>query len=129
MQLQNFAEFNLNAGRQAGDDLLALLSESLEQWRQDYPHALLGRRAGADFAVFVPCTDRNQANEVMQQAFSMLSVSALSQRNELSFHLGGVFLQGDQDDPIEAFSRADAALRQAQRQPKPRFQLYESCGD
>lgn len=129
MQLQNFAEFNLNAGRQAGDDLLALLSESLEQWRQDYPHALLGRRAGADFAVFVPCTDRNQANEVMQQAFSMLSVSALSQRNELSFHLGGVFLQGDQDDPIEAFSRADAALRQAQRQPTPRFQLYESCGD
>ncbi|KZZ10281.1 hypothetical protein A3746_27700 [Oleibacter sp. HI0075] len=125
MQIQNFAEFNLNAGRQAGDDLLALLGKSLEQWRTDYPHSLLGRRAGADFSLFVPCADRTQADDIVQQAFSLMSVSALSQRNELSFHMGAVFLQGDQDDPVDAFSRADAALRQAQRQPTAKYQLYQ----
>ncbi len=125
MQIQNFAEFNLNAGRQAGDDLLALLGKSLEQWRTDYPHSLLGRRAGADFSLFVPCADRTQADDIVQQAFSLMSVSALSQRNELCFHMGAVFLQGDQDDPVDAFSRADAALRQAQRQPTAKYQLYQ----
>ncbi|MEK9713784.1 MAG: EAL domain-containing protein [Thalassolituus sp.] len=125
MQIQNFAEFNLNAGRQAGDDLLAALGKALEQWRMDYPHSLLGRRAGADFSIYVPCVDRMQAEEIIQQAFSLLSVSALSQRNELSFHLGGVYLQGNQDDPVDAFSRADAALRQAQRQTAARYQLYQ----
>ncbi|MGB0502540.1 MAG: LapD/MoxY N-terminal periplasmic domain-containing protein, partial [Thalassolituus sp.] len=97
MQIQNFSEYNLSAGRQAGDDLLSLLSKSLEQWRNDFPHSILGRRAGADFALFVPCADRAQADEIMQQSFSLLSVSALSQRNELSFHMGGVFLQAQQD--------------------------------
>lgn len=130
MQIQNFSEFNLTAGRQAGDDLLAMLSRSLEQWRTDYPHSILGRRAGADFALFVPCADRTQADEVMQQAFSLLSVSALSQRNDLAFHMGGVFLQAQQDDPVDAFSRADAALRQAQRKPQAKYMLYQdSAGD
>jgi diguanylate cyclase (GGDEF)-like protein len=130
MQIQNFSEYNLSAGRQAGDDLLSLLSKSLEQWRNDFPHSILGRRAGADFALFVPCADRAQADEIMQQSFSLLSVSALSQRNELSFHMGGVFLQAQQDDLVDAFSRADAALRQAQRQPKAKYVLYQdSAGD
>ncbi|WP_300427509.1 EAL domain-containing protein [uncultured Thalassolituus sp.] len=124
MQLQDFADYNLNAGRQAGDDLLSMLGRTLEQWRGDYPNSILGRRAGADFALFVPCADRAQAEEIVQQTFSLLSVSALSQRNELSFHVGGVFLQGLQDDPVVAFSRADAALRQAQRQPTARYVLY-----
>lgn len=125
IQIQDFAEFNLSAGRQAGDDLLKLLGSSLEQWREEYSHSILGRRAGADFALFVPCADRVQAEDIVQQVFGMLSASALSQRNELRFHIGAVLLQGHQDDAVLAFSCADAALRQAQRQSTPKFQLYQ----
>ncbi|AHK17326.1 MAG: EAL domain-containing protein [Thalassolituus sp.] len=124
LQLHDFADFNQREGRQAGDDVLTLLGQVLSQWRMEYPNTICGRRSGADIALYIPCADGAQADDLMQQSFSQLSMTTLSQRNELVFHMGAVFLQGQQDDPAAAFSRADAALRQAQRQPTSRSVMY-----
>ncbi len=108
------------------DDVLHMLGAGLQRCLQEYPAAFTGRRSGSDFALYIPCADQAQADALLQQMFSQLATSVLSRRKELIFHLGGVFLQGVQDDPVQALSCADAALRQAQRSPEGRAQLYRS---
>lgn len=129
LQLQQFAEFNQKHGRQEGDDRLRSLAGALLSWGKQHQNALLGRRSGADFALYIPCSDRLQAEELLQQTFSELAAGALSQRQEatgehLVFHLGAVFLQAHQEEIQPALMKADAALRQAQRHPEARAMLY-----
>jgi diguanylate cyclase (GGDEF)-like protein len=126
LQLQNLSELNQSQGRQLVDDVLHMLGAGLQRCLQEYPAAFTGRRSGSDFALYIPCADQAQADALLQQMFSQLATSVLSRRKELIFHLGGVFLQGVQDDPVQALSCADAALRQAQRSPEGRAQLYRS---
>ncbi|WP_430461697.1 bifunctional diguanylate cyclase/phosphodiesterase [Thalassolituus sp. LLYu03] len=126
LQLAEFAAFNQRHGRQAGDDVLALLGRELQQSLVDYGVTLAGRRSGSDFAVYIPATDRTQASEMLQLLHNELQTSVLSKRQGLVFHLGGVFLQGNKSDPVHALSCADAALRQAQRYPESAARLYES---
>lgn len=126
MQLQNLSALNQSQGRQVVDDVLNMLGTELQRCLQEFPAAFSGRRSGSDFALYIPCADKVQANELLQQMFSQLATSVLSRRQELVFHLGGVFLQALQDDPVQALSCADAALRQAQRAPEGRAQLYQA---
>ncbi len=134
LQLHNFAEFNQKYGRQEGDDRLRTLAVALSEWREQHQHALIGRRSGADFALYVPCSDRRQAEDMLQQTFSELAAGALSQRQEASgeqlvFHIGAVFLQAQYEAIQPALMKADAALRQAQRHPEARAQLYGEQAD
>ena len=125
LQLHNFADFNLNEGRQAGDDVMAQLGKVMSQWQTENSNSFVGRRSGADVAMYIPCTGLDQADDLLQQTFSQLSVSTLSSRQKITFHIGGVFLTGAVYDPVQALSQADAALRQAQRQPVSRCRLYD----
>lgn len=129
LQLKDFADFNQKNGRQEGDDRLCTLADALKNWQAEHQPCVCGRRSGADFALYIPCSDRVQADELLQQTFSKLAAGALSQRQEvdgeqLAFHIGAVFLQDQQEEIQPAFMRADAALRQAQRHPQARAQLY-----
>jgi len=125
IQLSGLAEFNLKEGRAATDDLLGLLGRALQQMADISPQAFCGRRSGSDFALYLPCADSLQAQELMQQIHSQLLTGVLTQRKELIFHLGAVFLQNGRDEPVYALSCADAALRQAQRYPESSAQLYD----
>lgn len=125
LQVEHFAEYNQREGRQAGDDVIQLVAQSLQQWHLEYQNSVCGRHAGADFALYAPCASRGHADELLQSAFGQLATTALNQRTGLNFHLGGVFLQGDQDVLGSALSRADAALRQAQRHSHARAILYQ----
>ncbi len=124
LQLQDLAAFNQQQGRQAVDELLNMLGGELQLMLKDYPAGFCGRRSGSDFALYLPCADRGQAEELQQQVHSQLLTSVLSQRQGLTFHMGAVLLQDMRDDPAQALSCADAALRQAQRHPESSAMLY-----
>jgi len=131
MQLKDFAEFNQVNGREAGDALLAQLGEAVEQWRLQHHDALVSRRSGSDFAIFVPATDAQHGEEILSQYFAYLSSTALSKQAGMVFHMGAVMLQSlssktqaEKSDLPQAFSRADVALRQAQLQQQSHYTVY-----
>lgn len=132
LQLKEFSLFNLKHGRQVGDRRLCQIAQTFQTWQQEYSHSLCGRRSGADFAFYTPCADRLQAEEILQQVFAELASGCLTQRQQddtLIFHMGGVFLQAQQESVHSALSRADAAMRQAQRHPQATALLYQQMPD
>lgn len=124
MQLANFADYNQREGRQAGDTVIHQVGEALTAWHREYLQSLCGRHAGADFVLFVHCSDRHHAEELVTEFAGHLAATVLSARSGINFHVGAVFIQGLKDDPGSVFSRADAALRQAQSQGHGRALLY-----
>ena len=134
LQVNDFATFNQQQGREAGDELLLRISEVLRQWQTEHRDSLIGRRTGADFSFFIPTADRLHSEEQVKNCFNVLSTTALSQRSEIEFHIGAVFIQRSLIDEgtqpqattslVEVLSKADAALRQAQHQPQSRFEFY-----
>lgn len=140
IQVKNFSQFNQQQGREAGDDLLRRTGEVLKQWHSENNNALVSRRTGADFSLYIPATDRSHSEDYVKQCFNLLSTSALSQRSGIEFHIGAVFVQRSLqpmtlatsalDGPsqflslADVLSKADAALRQAQYQLQSCFQFY-----
>lgn len=127
IQIKDFAAFNMEHGRAEGDALLSQIGDALKQWQEQHSDALVCRRTGSDFALYVPATDHTHAEEVVSRCFGYLSSTALTSRNQHYFHSGAVYLAGagaDDESLVSAFSRADAALREAQRQQASRFCLY-----
>ncbi len=138
IQVKDFTTFNQQQGREAGDELLIRIGEVLNQWHDEHSEALVSRRTGADFALYIPATDILHSEEQVKHCFDLLSTTALTQRSGILFHVGAIVLQrslveeGTQDQQvtlIEALSKADAALRQAQRQPQSRFEFYAQPND
>lgn len=126
LQLSQLTQYNQQFGRQAADELIAGLGRHLNQWLRGQPQGFAGRRSGTDFALYLPCFGRTQALSLAQQLHDELATSVLSQRNLLSFHLGAVLLQQQDDQLSVALSCADAALRQAQHQGNAQPFLYQS---
>jgi diguanylate cyclase (GGDEF)-like protein len=134
LQVNDFAKFNQQQGREAGDELLLRIGEVLNQWHSEHSNALVSRRTGADFALYIPTTDLLHSEEQVKHCFNLLSTTALSQRSGIQFHIGAIFLQrslvieGTQSQAptsiVDVLSKADAALRQAQHQPQSRFEFY-----
>ena len=134
LQVNDFAKFNQQQGREAGDELLLRIGEVLNQWHSEHSNALVSRRTGADFALYIPTTDLLHSEEQVKHCFNLLSTTALSQRSGIQFHIGAIFLQrsltieGTQTQAptsiVDVLSKADAALRQAQYQPQSRFEFY-----
>jgi len=133
LQVKDFTDFNQQQGREAGDELLIRIGEVLSQWRNEHSEALVSRRTGADFALYIPATDILHSEEQVKHCFDLLSTTALTPRSGIQFHIGAIFLQrslveeGTQNQQvtlIDVLSKADVALRQAQRQPQNRFEFY-----
>jgi len=134
LQVKAFSTFNQQQGREAGDELLIRIGEVLRQWNSEHPDAIMGRRTGADFALYIPAIDRLQSEEQVNYCFNLLSSTALNPRSSIAFHIGAIFLQRaliSETEPVpvslslgDVLSKADAALRQAQHQPQSRFEFY-----
>lgn len=134
IQINDFLGFNQQQGREAGDDLLKRIGDVLKQWNKEKPNAIIGRRTGADFALYIPATDKAHSEELVSHCFNLLSSTALDARSNLAFHIGAIFLQtalSASDQPVsnresisDVLSKADAALRQAQQHPQSGFEFY-----
>lgn len=125
LQLQDLAEYNQKNGRQAADDLLQHLGRHLSLWIQSHTGSFAGRRSGTDFALYIPCLGRHQAQNLAQKLLDQLTTAVLLPQLEMPCHLGGVYLHEKEDAPAQALSQADAALRQAQQQGLNNVRLYQ----
>lgn len=54
MQLGDFSEFNQRFGREAGDQLLGRVADTVKGFVLDHAGAFAGRRIGAEFAIYIP---------------------------------------------------------------------------
>ncbi|MFT6113746.1 MAG: diguanylate cyclase (GGDEF)-like protein [Gammaproteobacteria bacterium] len=139
LQVQDFSQFNQEQGREAGDELLFRVGEILNQWHCEHSNALISRRTGADFSLYIPATDLLHSEELVEQCFNLLSTTALSQRGGMNFHIGALFIQRSLiiegthvDVPVslvDVLSKADVALRQAQTQHISRYGFYEKANE
>lgn len=134
MQVQEFAQYNQEQGREAGDEILFRIGEIFNQWHSDHNDVIISRRTGADFSLYIPATDLTHGEELVEQCFNLLSTTVLTQRGGLNFHFGAVFIErslvveGTQTEHpltlVDALSKADVALRQAQTQHISRYGFY-----
>ena len=124
LQLPDLAALNQRQGRQAGDDLIHHLGLFICKWLNER-RGFAGRRSGSDFAVYIPCTDQTRANELSSQLFDALSSQVFKPRLGLPCHIGAVLLQDVTDSNVQALSRADEALRQAQTAAVGAVRLYQ----
>lgn len=113
LHLENFAEYNNQHGREKGDEVLALIANNLKEHFRVNSAAVIGRHRGADFALYVPCVDRNQAKELLHELDARLSDLKTS-IEPINILMGSVFLQDERDTLNNALSQADFSLRQAQ---------------
>lgn len=114
LHLQHFAQYNQQYGRERGDELLVRVANGLKDYFKRSPATLIGRHRGADFALYVPCVDKLQAEESINKLTLQLSdLKALIKPTELL--MGAVFLQDQTDSLNNVLSQADFALRQAQK--------------
>ncbi len=119
IQFAGFTQFNEQYGREEADELLVALAEILADFAAEHGDAFVGRRSGAEMAVFLPGVSR---------ADGLIWGQALIEK------LSGVYAQRSGDEPWakvhagiaeaeeshqvrDLWAAADEALRQAQAEP------------
>ncbi len=118
LRLQDLASVNRVLGREATDEVLALLGNALHQYTERVPGSLAGRLNGADFALWLPAP---AVLEESAQALADTLKLALQQgggqggNGVLRLALGGAELTRDQA-LSQWFAQADEALAQAEGQ-------------
>nr|WP_246341363.1 EAL domain-containing protein [Simiduia aestuariiviva] len=126
-QLSNLQEYNEQLGREAGDRLLATIANTLKPLLMTWPGAIVSRRGGADFCMFVPGIDRLQTETLCAQLIEELHTISWPS-GALPFHLGAVHEPSVTLDS-QLLSRADAALRAAQHQAEDYWCLLTQQSD
>lgn len=113
ISLDNLVEINTLSGRVEGNSILGAIGRVMQRVGEKYPKAILARRQGSEFSLFVPDLEIDEAEE--------LAVSVLRQiegvpwvhkdRQSLKFRLGFTHNEEVTNGP-ELLSEADLALRQ-----------------
>jgi diguanylate cyclase (GGDEF)-like protein len=115
--LDDFKDVNDRIGHLAGD---AVLAEAAERVREVVRSADIPCRVGGDeFAVILPESGREQAEQLFQRIQSAVSNRAIGQAGRLKLSAGVAEL-GAEDDSISFFERADDALYRAKEAGKGR---------
>lgn len=115
LQIRNFTEINAEIGRVAADDLLRQVAERIEESLTYIPEAIISRRSGADFAVFISHTYLESSRAHLQRIFqSVASLQFFSEdTTHDSIHVGAGF--HEQTGTLSLMlTSADTALRNAQ---------------
>ncbi len=117
LQIRHFSEINTSLGRQQADELLKLVAERFANSLASIPDAIISRRAGADFAVYIPRINLERARAYLQATFqSVASLQFFTTDDDLDrLHMGASF-HGDRADLSLMLSAADMALRNAQNE-------------
>jgi diguanylate cyclase (GGDEF)-like protein len=115
--LDDFKDVNDRIGHLAGD---AVLSEAAERVREVVRTADIPCRVGGDeFAVILPESSLEQAEQLFQRIQSAVSNRAIGQAGRLKLSAGVAELTAE-DDSISFFERADDALYRAKEAGKGR---------
>jgi diguanylate cyclase (GGDEF)-like protein len=115
--LDDFKDVNDRIGHLAGD---AVLAEAAERVREVVRTADIPCRVGGDeFAVILPESGREQAEQLFQRIQAAVSGRAIGQAGRLRLSAGVAELNAE-DDSIAVFERADDALYRAKEAGKGR---------
>jgi len=123
LQINDFARYNLQHGHDTGDDCLRAIATQLKSTTQDIPNAIISRRAGADFACYLPNVDTEAAKNIADQL--IISITNLSVLHQYQVCIGMVCC-GSLHAEQQLLSKADIALRQAQAQGRNNWNLYQN---
>lgn len=112
LQLSQLEKFNGQFGREAGDQLLTRIADCLRPVTGMWPGAIISRRSGADFCVFVPSIDRLRTEQFCEQLNDTLQVIEWPW-GPLPLHIG-VAHEPSVTLDSKLLAMADQALREAQ---------------
>lgn len=125
MQIGKFTEFNLHRGREAGDMCLQTLAHKLQEIFSECPDAIIGRRGGVDFAVYLPgfSLERTKTLATTYLAWASDLDLLMMDDSALPLHMGISFTKHIKStNPL--FNEADLALTQAQKLGDNCWQVY-----
>jgi diguanylate cyclase (GGDEF)-like protein len=115
--LDDFKDINDRIGHLAGD---AVLAETAERVRDVVRTADIACRVGGDeFAVILPESSLQDADQLYRRILNAVSSRALGQAGKLYLSAGVAELRPE-DDPVSFFQRADDALYRAKEAGKGR---------
>lgn len=112
LQIQGLIEYNDSHGRDAGDECLESIAATLKE-TITASDAIIGRRSGADFSIFIPELDESEAEHLAEEVISSLSRRSWYESKELLPYLGAAYSEAITREN-SLLSQADMALRQAQ---------------
>ncbi|ARU55067.1 signal transduction diguanylate cyclase/phosphodiesterase [Oleiphilus messinensis] len=125
LQVKDFANYNHQFGREAGDRLIQRVADIVQLRSCKTEGAILARRSGADFAVYLPGMPDDDANRLAEAIIQ--NVSSLAEFREWCRHdviNAGLVAVESGEDLAEALSNADFALRSAQKQGNHGWQRF-----
>ena len=115
LSINRFDLFNNSMGREAADELLSQIAQRLTESFRTREDVVIGRHAGADFAIFMSRVDLERTRADLERAFqsvASLSVFTVEEHRD-DLHMGAVF--SEQSSSLsELLTGADTALRNAQ---------------
>lgn len=125
LQVSHVADFNQEYGRSEGDDLLLAVAQVLRKCTERFVGTLVARRAGADFALYLPGVVEEQADQLAGELLNRLAgLSAVKQmcRNDV-LHIG-LATTHHRRSAEALLVEADMALRRAQNSGPNGWQRY-----
>lgn len=126
LQVGHFEEINRSRGRAAGDELLRALGRELTLVCDAIPGALVARRSGTDFGLYLPGLVEDSAErfaaDLLTRLAALPEIRQL-ERNDL-LHLG-LATSLRHRAPAALLAAADLALRQAQSRGVNGWQLAQ----
>ncbi|BFM10256.1 LapD/MoxY N-terminal periplasmic domain-containing protein [Simiduia litorea] len=127
-QLSGMQTYNESYGREAGDLLLRQIADVFKPLAEAWPGAIVSRRGGTDFCIFIPAIERVQTVALCEDLVAKAQLISWPE-GKLPLYLGVVHDQVVTLDS-QLLSRADAALRIAQHQVDKgwHLQLTETVG-
>ncbi len=92
LQLSDFYKFNQAYGRLAGDACLQQVADHFMELLAGFPGVAVSRRAGADFAAFLPGLSVNEIRALAEQLYQRVAASGdLQKSTAVNVHLGVVY--------------------------------------
>lgn len=122
MQVSQFGRYNLQYGHEAGDECLRTIAAQLQNLTSEAPDAIISRRAGADFAIYLPRLSQERARILAERLIAQLAT--LDVLHEHQIHIGAACCEILRADH-RLLAEADLALRQAQASGYSNWQLHE----
>lgn len=122
LQISDFGRYNLQHGHETGDECLRAVGLQLQSLGNEVPDAIISRRAGADFAVYLPRVNQERIKLLAPQLLSRLA--AIDLLHDHTIHFGIACCDVLRPDH-RLLSEADLALRQSQSRGQSGWQIYQ----
>jgi diguanylate cyclase (GGDEF)-like protein len=130
--LDKFKKINDTYGHQAGDATLSMAARRLQEELRRIDH--ICRIGGEEFALILPDTSQEAAQDVMSRLLDAKFVTSVSHRGEtidvkVTFSFGAVTFPAGGSDPFELYRKADAMLFLSKDLGRHRCHFWNNDGD